>query len=186
MIPNFFILWFLPRFNDWLHDYVAPRINSTVLRWHDFFIVNNRLHYYYAGISLLTILTLSLLYYHEVTSIVWYGAFLLAIPIWGYIFFLVAHKAYQAAIEEKSIIHWFYNKVHKEHSRKFYRWGAVALIIIVGIPIPGTGSWTGSVLAFLFNIPYWKAIGLIFVGILIAGAIMTGVSTGIISGLSFL
>lgn len=186
MVPNFLILWFLPQLNNWLHNHLAPRINSTVLSWHDYFIKNDRLHLYYIGISLLTTGILGVMFLRGVTSFIWYGAVLLAIPIWGYIFFLVAHKAYQAAINEKSIIHWFYNKVRKEHSRKFYRWGSVALIVIVGIPLPGTGSWTGSILAFLFNIPFWKAIGLIFLGVIIAGLIVTGLSTGIINGLNFI
>ena len=183
MIPNFFILWFLPRLNNWLHDYLAPRINSTVIHLHEVFIKNNRLHYYYAGISLLTVALLGLLFQLKVSSYIWYGTVLIGIPLWGYITFLIAHKAYTAAIEEKSIIHWFYNKVHKEHSEKFYKWGAVALLIVVSIPLPGAGNYTGCILAFLFNIPYWKSIGLIFLGTLVAGGIITALSTGIINGL---
>lgn len=182
MIPNFFLLWFLPKITEWLHEHAAPRINNTVLWMHDFFVKRNRVNLIYFSIGLLTGGGIALLYALHVKTSIWYWAVGIGIPLWAYIIFKVAKKAYDAALKEKSIIHWFYKKVHKEHSQKFYKWGSFALVAIVGIPIPGTGSWTGSVLAFLFNIPYWKALSLIFAGIVIAGAIVTGLTTGIISG----
>ncbi len=78
----------------------------------------------------------------------------------------------------KKIINWVYKRSHSKHSEKFYRYGSLALIIVVAIPLPGTGSWTGTLLAFLFNIPYWKAMGLISIGVVIAGLVVTGVSLG--------
>ena len=125
--------------------------------------------FYYAGIILATIMGFYLLHLYQIKGLVWHLGVAVAIPLWGYITFLIAKKAYKAALEEKSIIHWFYNKVTKDHGPKFTRWGAIGLILVVGIPLPGTGSWTGSLLAFLFGISYWKALGLIFIGILIVG-----------------
>lgn len=78
----------------------------------------------------------------------------------------------------KKIINWIYKKSHAKHSKKIEKYGSLALILIVAIPLPGTGSWTGSLIAFLFNIPYWKAMGLISIGVLIAGLVVTGVSLG--------
>jgi uncharacterized membrane protein len=75
-------------------------------------------------------------------------------------------------------VDWLYGVSHRRHSKKFYRYGSLALIIVVAIPLPGTGSYTGSLLAFLFNIPYWKAMGLISIGVLIAGIVVTAVSLG--------
>lgn len=186
MIPNFFLLWFLPRITEWLHEHAAPRINSFVLWLHNFVVKGNRISLIYFLIGLLTGGGIAILHSFKVHNPVWYWSVGIGVPLWAFIMFKIAKKAYHAALEEKSIIHWFYSKVQKEHSEKFYRWGSVALVAIVGIPVPGTGSWTGSVLAFLFNIPFWKALGLIFVGILIAGAIVTGLSTGIINSLSFM
>jgi len=48
----------------------------------------------------------------------------------------------------------------------------------VAIPLPGTGGWTGSLLAFLFNIPYRKAALLILTGIILAGIIVSFLSLG--------
>lgn len=184
MIPNLFLLWFLPRITNWLHDHVAPLINSTVFWLHDFIVKGKRILMIYALIVLLTIGALYGLRHFKVEQTVYYLSVLFGIPVWSYLMFKVAEKAYQSALDDKSIIHWFYSKVTKEHGTKFMRNGAIALVLIVGIPVPGTGSWTGSLLAFLFNIPYWKALGLIFLGVLMAATIVTGISTGILEGLS--
>ncbi|MBU1149298.1 small multi-drug export protein [Patescibacteria group bacterium] len=68
---------------------------------------------------------------------------------------------------------WLFTRTRTNHSKKFERWGAVALITFVAIPLPITGAWTGSVAAFVFGIPFKKAFPLIFVGVLIAGVIVT-------------
>jgi len=62
-------------------------------------------------------------------------------------------------------------------------WGLVAL---VAIPLPGTGAWTGSLVAALFGFKMPKAMLAIALGILIAGAIVTLISYGVLGFLSFL
>jgi len=64
-------------------------------------------------------------------------------------------------------------RAEKKFSGKFAKYGAVALVLFVGIPLPLTGSWTGSLAAFVFNIPYKKAAKLIFFGVCIAATLMT-------------
>jgi len=61
------------------------------------------------------------------------------------------------------------------------KFGDLALVIFVAIPLPLTGGWTGAVAAFLFGIPYFKSLGLIFLGIFLAGIIITLTSTGFFS-----
>ena len=67
----------------------------------------------------------------------------------------------------------------KKHNGKFEKWGALALITFVAIPLPVTGGWSGALAAFVFGIPFKRALLLIFFGIMIAGVIMTGLSLGI-------
>jgi uncharacterized membrane protein len=73
-----------------------------------------------------------------------------------------------------------FEKTRKEHNHKFEKWGALALIAFVAIPLPFTGGWTGALAAFVFGIPFQKAFPLIVFGILIAGIIMSAVSAGAI------
>ncbi|MBQ0084324.1 MAG: small multi-drug export protein [Clostridiales bacterium] len=64
----------------------------------------------------------------------------------------------------------------KERLEKGEFWG---LMIFVGIPLPGTGAWTGALLAALLGIKFKKAIVAIICGICIAAAIMSFISYGI-------
>ena len=49
----------------------------------------------------------------------------------------------------------------------------LGLMLFVGIPLPGTGAWTGALLAALLGIKFKKAIWAIVLGVLIAAAIMS-------------
>ena len=66
-----------------------------------------------------------------------------------------------------------FNKTRKEHSKKFKRYGTIFLIALVGIPLPGSGAGTGALVAFLFGVEYWKALSLIFLGVIIGGILVT-------------
>jgi len=55
----------------------------------------------------------------------------------------------------------------------------IALLLFVAIPLPGTGAWTGSLIAALMDMRLKKSLAAIAAGVLIAGIIVTLVSTGI-------
>ncbi len=59
----------------------------------------------------------------------------------------------------------------------------IGLMLFVGIPLPGTGAWTGSLIAALLNIDFKKAIIAELVGIAIATLIMSIVSYGLLGAL---
>jgi len=61
----------------------------------------------------------------------------------------------------------------KKFGGKYAKYGAIGLILFVGIPLPLTGSWTGSLAAFIFNIPFKKSVPLIFAGVCIAAIVVT-------------
>ncbi|KAK4533381.1 hypothetical protein CCYA_CCYA17G4263 [Cyanidiococcus yangmingshanensis] len=50
---------------------------------------------------------------------------------------------------------------------------ALALALFVGVPLPGTGAWSGAIAAFLLQMDWWLALVSIGVGVVIAGCIMT-------------
>jgi len=56
-----------------------------------------------------------------------------------------------------------------------------SLAIFVGIPLPMTGAWTGAIAASLLGIPKGRAISSVFLGILIAAAIVTVVYLGFVT-----
>jgi len=67
-----------------------------------------------------------------------------------------------------------FKKTRKEHSKNFVRFGAIFLIALVAIPLPGSGTVTGATVSFLFGVDYWKALTLIVVGSVISGILVTG------------
>ena len=75
---------------------------------------------------------------------------------------------------------WLFEKTRRNHQAKFARWKELALIILVAIPLPLSGAWTGSLCAFVFGIPWKKSLPLIFLGVLIAGMIVTLATLGIL------
>ena len=56
-----------------------------------------------------------------------------------------------------------------------------ALLLFVGIPLPGTGAWTGALIAALLDMPLRKSIPSIFLGVVTAGLIMTFVTGGVVA-----
>ncbi len=80
------------------------------------------------------------------------------------------------------IARWFEEKAmsKKDRIERYEFWG---LVLFVGIPLPGTGAWTGSLIAALLDLDFKKAIAAIFVGIIIATVIMSCISYGLLGTL---
>ena len=57
---------------------------------------------------------------------------------------------------------------------------AAHMLPLVGIPLPGTGAWTGALVATLLDIRMRHAIPAILLGLIIAGAITTAVTMGVV------
>lgn len=84
---------------------------------------------------------------------------------------------------ENSIIKLEARSIRKADKIKKYRlWG---LLIFVGIPLPGTGAWTGALVADLFDIRIRHSLPVIAVGVLIAGIIISALSYGLFGLLGF-
>ncbi len=73
---------------------------------------------------------------------------------------------------------WIENKANAKSGNvgKYMVWG---LFIFVGIPLPGTGAWTGALVADALNIRMKRALPAIFAGVVMAGVIISLVSYGL-------
>lgn len=78
----------------------------------------------------------------------------------------IVHRYKQRVLGKADVIH------------KYGPWG---LLLFVGIPLPGTGAWTGSVLAILMDLRMKTAAPAILLGVVMAGVIMTLGSHGVLS-----
>jgi uncharacterized membrane protein len=74
---------------------------------------------------------------------------------------------------------WWFRRVEKK-SESVKRWGFWGLVLLVAIPLPVTGAWTGTVAANLLEIKTKKAFLAILIGILIAGLIVSLVVKGVL------
>lgn len=77
----------------------------------------------------------------------------------------------------KKLIAWLEEKADK-HQKTIDRFGWLGLIILVAIPLPGTGAWTGALVSSCFKMKFWPSILAIIIGVLIAGAIVLGITYG--------
>lgn len=62
----------------------------------------------------------------------------------------------------------------------------VALLLFVGIPLPGTGAWTGTLAASLLDMNFKSSVVAVMCGVLLAGVIMALISNGVLGALSFM
>lgn len=111
--------------------------------------------------------------------------------------------AYIAALAGSSVIlvflafftNWFYrfckrkhlmkhftgwmDKITQKHSEKIKRFGPLAIFAYVAVPIPGTGTWTGSIIAGVFNMKPRNIILSVFSGNIISGMIVSLVGSSV-------
>lgn len=79
----------------------------------------------------------------------------------------------------KKISNMLKNKV-KKNKTNIEKYGYVGLILFVGIPLPGTGAWTGALIAALMQLDFKKSLICIFIGILLASIIMSILTYGLL------
>ncbi len=90
---------------------------------------------------------------------------------------------------DRIVIRWeplarIYLKVVERIERKrriVERYGYLGLLMFVAIPLPMTGAWSGSLLAFLLRLNKMKSLIFISIGVLIAGILVLSASLGILS-----
>ena len=75
---------------------------------------------------------------------------------------------------------WLFTRTRRK-GKMIERFEVFGLVLFVAIPLPITGAWTGSLAAFLFGVRRRIALPAIFLGICIAGVIVTLAATGLIA-----
>lgn len=73
---------------------------------------------------------------------------------------------------------WLERRAHLK-GRLVRKYRLLGLVILVGVPLPGTGAWTGSLVAAVLNIRMRHALPAILLGLVIAAAITTAVTLGL-------
>ena len=105
------------------------------------------------------------------------------------IIYLFARKVLEWGKDKKYIGKFFTFCIEKGHKggeklkEKAGRGIFVALLLFVGIPIQGTGAWTGTLAASFLDIGFKKSVVAVLLGVLLAGIIMGTVSAGVFTAI---
>jgi len=115
----------------------------------------------------------------------WWSAYIFAvignmIPVFFLLYLL--EPVYKFLDKRSPFFHrmfeWVFKRTRRKLEKKVQKYGVWALMLFVMVPLPITGAWTGSIAAFIFGMKYKKALLAIFLGVLIAGVIVTLISVG--------
>ena len=79
----------------------------------------------------------------------------------------------------KKIANWLDEKVEK-HKGQIEKYGYLGVILFVGIPLPGTGAWTGSLIASVLEMDRKKTFFAVLAGVFMASVIMMVLSFGVV------
>ena len=108
----------------------------------------------------------------------WYWAYLLAVignmlpvPVLLLFFESLARIVSKVEVGKKLVVWVFRHTRRHEKMIQKYEW--LGLMLFVAIPLPMTGAWTGSIIAFILGMRFTYAFLSILCGVLIAGAIVT-------------
>ncbi|MCJ7654892.1 MAG: small multi-drug export protein [Dehalococcoidia bacterium] len=114
----------------------------------------------------------------NVFNMPWYWAYCLAVignmlpvPILLLFFESLARIVSKVEIGKK-LVDWVFRHTRR-HEKMIQKYEWLGLMLFVAIPLPMTGAWTGSIIAFILGMRFTYAFLSIFCGVIIAGAIVT-------------
>jgi len=84
----------------------------------------------------------------------------------------------------KGLVDKLTNRSLNNHGHKIQKYGTLGLIILVAIPLPGTGVWSGSLIAALLDVRFKWAFPAILMGNLIAAVLIMLLSNGVVTVLT--
>lgn len=95
---------------------------------------------------------------------------------------ILKHMRYSKNKKLNEVACWLDKKVDK-HKGQIEKFGYLGLVLFVGIPLPGTGAWTGCLIASVLEMDKKKSFLAAILGVFIASIIMMILSFGILSNI---
>lgn len=69
-----------------------------------------------------------------------------------------------------------FERTRRRSRRHVETYQEIALVLIVAVPLPGTGVWTGALVAYLFGLPYRKSFAFVALGVVLACTAVTALT----------
>lgn len=80
---------------------------------------------------------------------------------------------------------WLFDRARRK-SAVVEKYGIFGLTLFVAVPLPVTGAWTGSLIAVVLGLNFWKSLLCVALGVIIAATVVTLICTGALEALQFL
>ncbi|MFH1521780.1 MAG: small multi-drug export protein [archaeon] len=103
-----------------------------------------------------------------------------------FMFFDYLHETFMKKKWYRDAIGRMLKRLHKKVGRvrsRMDKWGYFALMFFVAIPLPGTGAWTGTMIAWALGLDRLKSLVAIATGVVIAGLLVLVFSFGLFNGI---
>lgn len=71
------------------------------------------------------------------------------------------------------ICKWLFKRTRHKYNKKMSELGHIALLIFVAIPLPGSGGWSGALIAHVFGVKKKLSVPIVLAGLIIAGTFVT-------------
>lgn len=78
----------------------------------------------------------------------------------------------------KTLLEKIFAKTRHRHTKNFMRFGALFIIVLLSLPIPGSGGYTGVLITWLFGVNKKAAIAIVSIGVLSGGFVALEITTG--------
>ena len=101
-----------------------------------------------------------------------------------FLFFDFLHDVFMRIKWYRVVVGRVLNRLHRKVVKigdDMDRWGYFALMFFVAIPLPGTGVWTGTMVAWAMGLDRWRSFAAIAAGTVIAGLLVLLISLGVFS-----
>ncbi|MCL1876911.1 small multi-drug export protein [Candidatus Saccharibacteria bacterium] len=122
----------------------------------------------------------------------WWLAFIYCVAINAlvapllWLFLATFHKLFLKSEKYKKWFNKFVERARKKLHASLEKWGWLCVALFIGIPLPMTGVWTGTLGAWALGLDKKKTMLSVIIGVIISGAIVTAIMTLGLSGFDFL
>ncbi len=100
--------------------------------------------------------------------------------------YFVLEFLYEGFLDKSGFIRRIVERAQKRGAGIMKRYEVLGLAIFVGIPLPITGVWTGTIIAWFLDLDWKKSFLAICLGVLISATIVSIISLGLINGFGIL
>lgn len=99
-------------------------------------------------------------------------------PLYWFLKFVAVWARRHSILFDRFFV-WYIERARMKFHGQYERWGILALILFVAVPLPGTGAWTGTVAGWVVGMRLRPLFFSVMIGVCLASVIVAGLTVGI-------